>query len=77
MVFRVYLNGIGLLEALTKGLLSDVYVISARVLTINVTNGVLGTSVWWSKNIGTFGGPRRVEEDGIQIGFKPDAQYPW
>lgn len=77
MYLYLFLNWIGLLEAITRGLLSDEYVISARVLTINVTNGVLGSSVWWSKNIGTLGGPHRVEEDGIQIGFKPDEQYPW
>lgn len=77
LMWMIYLISIGLLEAITKGLLSDDFVISSRVLTINVTNGALGTSVWWSKNIGSFGGPHRVEEDGIQVGLKPDPQYPW
>lgn len=67
----------GLLDAITKGLLSDEHVISSRVLAINITNGVLATSVWWSKNIGALGGPSRVDEDGVQIGFKPNTGYPW
>lgn len=70
-------NRLGLLDAVTKGLLSDEAVISARVLAINVTNGVLGTAVWWSKNISGLGEPHHVEEDGIQIGMKPSNQYPW
>lgn len=68
---------LGLLDAVTKGLLSDEYVISARVLATNITNGVVATSVWWSKNIGGLGGPHRVEEDGIQVGIKPNNKYPW
>lgn len=67
----------GLLDAVTKGLLSDENVISARVLAINITNGVLVTSVWWAKTIGGTVGPHRVDEDGVQIGFKPSTEYPW
>lgn len=67
----------GLLDAITKGLLSDEYIISARVLATNITNGAIVTSVWWSKNIGGLGGPHRVEEDGVQVGNKPNNKYPW
>ncbi|KAG4080734.1 hypothetical protein HA402_013264 [Bradysia odoriphaga] len=67
----------GLLDALAKGLLSDEYITSARILATNITNGILGTSVWWVKNVGGLGGPRRIEEDGVQIGTKPSTKYPW
>ncbi|KAJ6649502.1 putative G-protein coupled receptor [Pseudolycoriella hygida] len=66
-----------LLDALAKGLLSDDYITSARILATNITNGILGTSVWWIKNVGGLGGPRRIEEDGVQIGTKPSTKYPW
>lgn len=67
----------GLLDAIAKGLLNDEYVSSARVLAINVTNNVLVSSVWWSKNIGGLGGPHRIDETGIKSGFKPSNEYPW
>lgn len=74
-IFIFYVSG--LLDALAKGLLSDDYITSARILATNITNGVLGTSVWWVKNVGGLGGPRRIEEDGVQIGTKPNTKYPW
>jgi len=52
-------------------------VTSARILATNVSTGILGTSVWWTKQNGGLGGPNRVEEDGVQIGTKPDTNYPW
>lgn len=67
----------GLLDAISKGLLSDEHVISSRILATNITNGVLITSVWWTRNIGGLGIPSRIEEDGIQVGFKPSTEYPW
>lgn len=67
----------GLLDALAKGLLSDIYITSARILATNVTTGLLGTAVWWTNQVGTLGGPTRIEEDGIAIGVKPDPNYPW
>lgn len=67
----------GLLDALAKGLLSDSNVIAARILAMNISNGVLTTSVWWDNQIGTIGGPTRIEEDGVSIGLKPDTNYPW
>lgn len=68
---------IGLLDALAKGLLSDPHVTNARILGINVTNGMLTNSIWWNKQIGGLGGPHRIEEDGMTVGKKPDSKYPW
>lgn len=68
---------LGLLDALAKGLLNDEFICGARVLLINVTNGALISSVWWNKNIGGLGIPNRNDENGIQIGFKPNNEYPW
>uniref|UniRef100_A0A8W7Q5A8 G-protein coupled receptors family 3 profile domain-containing protein n=1 Tax=Anopheles coluzzii TaxID=1518534 RepID=A0A8W7Q5A8_ANOCL len=67
----------GLLDALAKGLLSDAYVTSARILSINVTDGLLTNSVWWNKEPGGMGAPLRIEAEGIAIGTKPDPSYPW
>ncbi|XP_053675296.1 probable G-protein coupled receptor CG31760 [Anopheles nili] len=67
----------GLLDALAKGLLSDAYVTSARILSINVTDGLLTNSVWWNKEPGGMGAPLRIEAEGIAIGTKPDPTYPW
>ena len=67
----------GLLDALTKGLLSDEHVTGARILATNTTNGILGTSVWWIEGVGGLGNPHRIEEEGVQIGTKPNANYPW
>lgn len=52
--------------------------ISARILTINITNGILISSVWYNKDIGGMGDPHQHrEENGIQIGIKPSTKYPW
>lgn len=66
-----------LLDALAKSLLADEYVSSARILASNTTNGILGTSVWWSKQPGSLDGPRRIDEVGLQVGEKPSVSYPW
>lgn len=66
-----------MLDALAKGLLLDENVNGARILASNTSNGILGTSVWWVKNVGSLDGPRRIEEDGVRIGSKPSANYPW
>ncbi|XP_049535012.1 probable G-protein coupled receptor CG31760 [Anopheles darlingi] len=67
----------GLLDALAKGLLSDGHVTSARILSINVSDGLLTNSVWWNKEVGGMGTPMRIEAEGIAIGSKPDPSYPW
>uniref|UniRef100_A0A182RK45 G_PROTEIN_RECEP_F3_4 domain-containing protein n=1 Tax=Anopheles funestus TaxID=62324 RepID=A0A182RK45_ANOFN len=67
----------GLLDALAKGLLSDAHVTSARILSINISDGLLTNSVWWNKEPGGMGGPLRIEAEGIAIGTKPDPTYPW
>lgn len=68
---------LGLFDAIAKGLLDDEFIYGARILVLNITNGKLISSVWWSKNIGGLGVPHRVDENGIQIGFKPNVEYPW
>ncbi|XP_058121445.1 probable G-protein coupled receptor CG31760 [Anopheles coustani] len=67
----------GLLDALAKGLLSDAHVTSARILSINATDGLLTNSVWWNKEPGGLSAPMRIEADGIAIGTKPASTYPW
>lgn len=67
----------GLLDAVAKGLLNDEFISSARVLLVNITNGAVITSVWWSKNVGDLGIPNRIEDDGMVNGMAPSADYPW
>nr|XP_029714675.1 probable G-protein coupled receptor CG31760 isoform X1 [Aedes albopictus] len=67
----------GLLDALAKGLLSDVHVTSARILSINISDGMVTNSVWWNKPTSAMGGPIRIEEEGIAVGRIPDPNYPW
>jgi hypothetical protein len=67
----------GLLDALAKGLLSDPHVISARILATNLSTGILSTSIWWAKPIGTLNEPIRVDDEGVSIGSKPSKDYPW
>lgn len=68
-----------MLDALARGLLTtDPYVVNARILATNLSTGFLSTSVWWTKiGIRELGEPVRLEEDGIAIGAKPYADYPW
>lgn len=48
------------------------------MLTTNISNGVLTNSVWWSKEIGAMGEPKRVQEIGLSAGSTISAdQYPW
>ncbi|XP_052563486.1 probable G-protein coupled receptor CG31760 [Culex pipiens pallens] len=67
----------GLLDALAKGLLSDQHVTSARILSINMSDGMVANSVWWNKPTSGMAGPIRTEEEGIAIGKSPDPSYPW
>lgn len=67
----------GLLDALAKSILADANVIGARILALNISNGVLSQSVWWSKQMGGIGDPHRIEDDGLSIGLKPNGNYPW
>lgn len=68
----------GLLKAVTKKLLADKYVVSARVLAINETSDALVQFVWLNKNIGSLDDPYPVDDDdGIQIGHTPSTRYPW
>jgi hypothetical protein len=69
----------GLLDAIARGLLSDPNVINARILATNLSSGFLSTSVWWTK-IGNreLGEPQRHDdEEGLAVGQKPFADYPW
>ncbi|XP_055550047.1 probable G-protein coupled receptor CG31760 isoform X2 [Wyeomyia smithii] len=67
----------GLLDALAKGLLSDPHVTSARILSINISDGMITNSVWWDKPTSGMAGPLRMEEEGIAVGKAPDHNYPW
>ncbi|XP_058450108.1 probable G-protein coupled receptor CG31760 isoform X3 [Malaya genurostris] len=67
----------GLLDALAKGLLSDTHVTSARILSINISDGLVINSAWWNKPTSGMAGPLRIEEEGIAIGKAPDSSYPW
>lgn len=67
----------GLLDALAKGLLSDIHVTSSRILSINISDGIVTNSVWWNKPTSGMAGPVRIEEDGIAVGKTPDPGYPW
>ncbi|XP_037927635.1 probable G-protein coupled receptor CG31760 [Teleopsis dalmanni] len=68
----------GLSDALAKGLLSDDYITSARILALNLTNGAVQSYVWWIKsNHEKTGKAQRFEEEGLQIGKKPAQSYPW
>ncbi|XP_055590502.1 probable G-protein coupled receptor CG31760 isoform X2 [Uranotaenia lowii] len=66
-----------LLDALAKGLLSDQHVTSARILSINVSDGTVSNSVWWNKPLAGMGGPVKKDEDGLAVGKAPDPSYPW
>lgn len=68
---------LGLLDALARGLLSDVHVMSARILSINSSDGLITNSVWWDKQPIGMATPVRLEEEGIAVGKKPDPSYPW
>lgn len=70
-------HAVSLFDAVAKGLLNDEFISGSRVLVVNVTNGVLITSVWWSRSVGSLGEPSRIDEDGIRIGFEPSKEYPW
>ncbi|XP_055635409.1 probable G-protein coupled receptor CG31760 isoform X2 [Toxorhynchites rutilus septentrionalis] len=67
----------GLLDALAKGLLSDMHVMSARILSINTSDGLITNSVWWNKLPTGMAGPVRIEEEGVAVGKTPDPSYPW
>lgn len=71
------IHAVNLFDAVSKGLLNDEFISGSRVLVVNVTNGALISSVWWSKNIGGLSEPNRVDEEGIRIGFEPNKDYPW
>ncbi|XP_058815924.1 probable G-protein coupled receptor CG31760 isoform X2 [Topomyia yanbarensis] len=67
----------GLLDALAKGLLSDLHVTSARILSINISDGIVMNSAWWNKPTSGMAGPLRIDEEGIAVGKAPDTNYPW
>ncbi|KAI8042476.1 hypothetical protein M5D96_003789, partial [Drosophila gunungcola] len=65
----------GLSDALAKGLLTDDFITGARILALNLTNGVVQSYVWWVK--GGQAETQRYDEDSLQIGKKPAGSYPW
>ncbi|CAH0563492.1 unnamed protein product [Brassicogethes aeneus] len=68
----------GLQDAITKNLLvTDKSVLSARVLAINVTTGNLINYAWWQKQGLELGGPRKLSEVGMDLGHRPNTDFPW
>lgn len=67
-----------LLDAVAKSLLLDEHIASVRILLINATTGVLSTVVGWAKpQVGHGDGPKRINEDGLEVGVKPSVSLPW
>lgn len=68
----------GLQDAIARNLLvSDDTVISTRVLTINASTGTIVNSAWWQRKGFEVQGPRKLNEPALEVGEKPDPQYPW
>lgn len=56
-------------------LLADSTIISARVLALNSSNGLLNSCSWWVRT--GLEGPRKLMEGIPKIGSLPDSSYPW
>lgn len=68
----------GLQDAISKNLLvSDKNVLSARVLAMNASTGSLVNSAWWQRQGVEMGGPRKVTETDLELGQRPNTDYPW
>lgn len=63
-----------LLDAIAKGLLSDPYIISTRIVVTNTSNIVLSSSVWWRRQVD--GELEQVESTGSSLVMEMDRE-PW
>ncbi|GLV34665.1 uncharacterized protein CBL_09145 [Carabus blaptoides fortunei] len=68
----------GLQDAISRNLLiSDPSILSARVLALNASNGILVNCAWWQSAGMEVGGPRRLKDGIPSAGQRPDSSYPW
>lgn len=68
----------GLQDVIAKNVLaSDTSVLSARVLAMNATNGALVNYGWWQKQGHEVGGPKKVNENLMEVGHRLNTDFPW
>ncbi|CAG9838711.1 unnamed protein product [Diabrotica balteata] len=68
----------GLQDAISKNLIiADKSVLSARILAINASTGSLVNCAWWQKQGLDIGGPKKISDTGMEVGNRPNTEYPW
>ncbi|XP_074027570.1 probable G-protein coupled receptor CG31760 isoform X2 [Leptinotarsa decemlineata] len=68
----------GLQDSISKNLIvSDKTVLSTRVLVINASTGSLVNCAWWQKQGLDIGEPRKITDIGMEVGSRPNSNYPW
>ncbi|CAH1098498.1 unnamed protein product [Psylliodes chrysocephalus] len=68
----------GLQDAISKNLvIAAKTVLSARILAINASTGSLINCAWWQKQGLDIGEPKKLSETGMEIGHRPNTEYPW
>lgn len=66
---------------MAQGLITDGPTISSRILALNVSTGAIQSYVWWTRvahaedNNPRF--QRHQDNDGLEIGKQPSANYLW
>lgn len=74
----IYHSVSGLQDAVSRNLLiSDASVTGARVLALNASTGAVLNCAWWQRQGLEMGGPRKRTEDILEVGERPDPEYPW
>ncbi|XP_022901804.2 probable G-protein coupled receptor CG31760 [Onthophagus taurus] len=58
-------------------IVSDINIISARVLAINSSTRELRNCIWWQRQGLEMGGPTKLKEGIPEIGQKLSSDYPW
>ncbi|XP_056641036.1 probable G-protein coupled receptor CG31760 isoform X2 [Diorhabda sublineata] len=68
----------GLQDAISKNLIvTDKSVLSSRILAINASTGSIVNCAWWQKQISDIGEPKKISDTGMEIGQRPNSEYPW
>ncbi|KAG5872052.1 hypothetical protein JTB14_021844 [Gonioctena quinquepunctata] len=76
-MYRLYKIFKGLQDAISKNfIVTDKSVLSARVLAKNATAGSLVNCAWWQRQGLDIGGPRKLDDIGMEIGNRPNTDYP-
>lgn len=57
--------------------MSDRSVLAVRVLAMNASTGNLVNCAWWQRQGVEMGGPRKFTESDLEIGHRPNSDYPW